>query len=82
MCAESLDRNMIETTVVNTNPMVFRLLDEAKYTLTENIKGNRMGFNRQLLHAIAAIASPLSYSSTRDVRRPSLQLRRRLHCYA
>jgi hypothetical protein len=88
MSAESLDRNMIETTVVNANPMVLRLQDKANTglyaLLTENIEGNvfrvdklanRMGFNRQLSAAVA-IASPLGDSSTRDVRRPSPQLRK------
>ena len=88
MSAESLDRNMIEATVVNTNPMVLRLQDKANAALyallTENIEGNvfridklanRMGFNRQLAAAVA-IASPLGDISTRDVRRPSPQLRK------
>ena len=88
MSAESLDRNMIEATVVNTNPMVLRLQDKANAALyallTENIEGNvfridklanRMGFNRQLAAAVA-IASPLGDSATRDVRRPSPQLRK------
>jgi hypothetical protein len=88
MSAESLDRNMVEATVVNTNPMVLRLQDKANASLyamlTENIDGNvyridklanRMGFNRQLSAAVA-IASPLGDISTRDVRRPSPQLRK------
>ena len=86
MSAESLDRNMIEATVTNTNPMVLRLQDKTNATihamLTEQIEGNvyridklanRMGFNRQLSAAVA-IASPLGDSKTRDFRRPSPQL--------
>jgi AAA domain len=86
MSAESLDRNMIEATITNTNPMVLRLQDKANAKihnmLTENIEGNvfridklanRMGFNRQLSAAVA-IASPLgdmtSPDFVRDVRRP------------
>lgn len=88
MSAESLDRNMIEATVTNTNPMVLRLQDKTNASLyamlTEAVEGNvyridklanRMGFNRQLAAAVA-IASPLGDSSTRDVRRPSPQLRK------
>jgi len=88
MSAESLDRNMIEATVVNTNPMVLRLQDKANAglyaLLTENVEGNvfridklanRMGFNRQLSAAVA-IASPLGDTAIRDVRRPSPQLRK------
>jgi len=88
MSAESLDRNMIEATVINTNPMVLRLQDKANASLyamlTEQVEGNvyridklanRMGFNRQLSAAVA-IASPLGDSSTRDTRRPSPQLRK------
>ncbi|CAJ1958618.1 unnamed protein product [Cylindrotheca closterium] len=86
MSAESLDRNMIEATVTNTNPMVLRLQDKTNTSLysllTENIDGNvyridklanRMGFNRQLSAAVA-IASPLGESGTRDTRRPCPQL--------
>jgi AAA domain len=90
MSAESLDRNMIEATVTNTNPMVIRLQDKANARLhnmlTENIEGNvfridklanRMGFNRQLAAAVA-IASPLgdvtSSTYVRDIRRPCPQL--------
>ena len=88
MSAESLDRNMIEATVTNTNPMVLRLQDKANSSLyamlTEAVEGNvyridklanRMGFNRQL-SAVVATASPLGDSSTRDVRRPSPLLRK------
>lgn len=88
MSAESLDRNMIEATVVNTNPMVLRLQDKANSNLygllTENVEGNvyridklanRMGFNRQLSAAVA-IASPLGDPDVRDIRRPSPQLRK------
>lgn len=88
MSAESLDRNMIEATVTNTNPMVLRLQDKTNASLhamlTEAVDGNvyridklanRMGFNRQLAAAVA-IASPLGDSSTRDIRRPSPQLRK------
>jgi len=86
MSAESLDRNMIEATVVNTNPMVIRLQDKANAALhsmlTETVEGNvyridklanRMGFNRQLSAAVA-IASPLSTDLTRDPRRPCPEL--------
>ena len=86
MSAESLDRNMIEATVTNTNPMVLRLQDKANASLhamlTEPVEGNvyridklanRMGFNRQLAAAVA-IASPLGDSRTRDTRRPSPEL--------
>ncbi len=86
MSAESLDRNMIEATVTNTNPMVLRLQDKMNASLyamlTENTDGNvyridklanRMGFNRQLSSAVA-IASPLGDSKTRDTRRPCRQL--------
>ena len=86
MSAESLDRNMIEATITNTNPMVLRLQDKANAKLhnmlTEKIEGNvfrvdklanRMGFNRQLSAAVA-IASPIgdttSVNYVRDVRRP------------
>lgn len=86
MSAESLDRNMIEATVTNTNPMVLRLQDKANANLhamlIEAVEGNvyrvdklanRMGFNRQLSAAVA-IASPLGGSKTRDTRRPSPEL--------
>jgi hypothetical protein len=86
MSAESLDRNMIEATVTNTNPMVLRLQDKMNASLyamlTENSDGNvyrvdklanRMGFNRQLSSAVA-IASPLGDGKTRDTRRPCRQL--------
>lgn len=90
MSAESLDRNMIEATITNTNPMVLRLQDKTNANLhnmlTENIDGNvfrvdklanRMGFNRQLTAAVA-IASPLGDTTSttyiRDTRRPCPQL--------
>ena len=86
LSAESLDRNMIEATVTNTNPMVLRLQDKANanlyHMLTEKVDGNvyridklanRMGFNRQLASAVA-IASPLGDKSTRDLKRPSPEL--------
>jgi hypothetical protein len=86
MSAESLDRNMIEATVTNTNPMVLRLQDKMNASLyamlTEDTEGNvyridklanRMGFNRQLASAVA-IASPLGDNKTRDTRRPCRQL--------
>jgi len=86
MSAESLDRNMIEATVTNTNPMVLRLQDKMNASLyamlTEDADGNiyrvdklanRMGFNRQLSAAVS-IASPLGDSKTRDTRRPCRQL--------
>jgi len=85
MSAESLDRNMIEATVTNTNPMVLRLQDKLNASLhamlTDPAEGNvyridklanRMGFNRQLTAAVA-IATP-SDTKTRDVRRPCPQL--------
>jgi hypothetical protein len=84
MSAESLDRNMIEATVTNINPMVLRLQDRTNASLyamlTENVEGNvyridklanRMGFQRQLA-AVVAIASPLEYHNRRS--RPSREL--------
>jgi hypothetical protein len=86
MSAESLDRNMIEATVTNTNPMVLRLQDKTNANLyamlTEPLDGNvyridklanRMGFNRQLSAAVA-IASPVGDPPIRDPRRPSPEL--------
>jgi regulator of nonsense transcripts 1 len=86
LSAESLDRNMIEATVTNTQPMVLRLQDKANANLhaflTEEAEGNvyridklanRMGFNRQLSAAVA-IASPMGDSPVRDTRRPCPQL--------
>ena len=86
MSAESLDRNMIEATVTNTNPMVLRLQDKANTSLysmlTEPLEGNvyridklanRMGFNRQLAAAVA-IAAPIGDPPVRDPRRPSPEL--------
>jgi hypothetical protein len=86
MSAESLDRNMIEATVTNTNPMVLRLQDKTNTSLhamlIEPVEGNvyrvdklanRMGFNRQLSAAVA-IASPLGDGKTRDTRRPCPEL--------
>ena len=87
MSAESLDRNMIEATVTNTQPMVLRLQDKGNASLyamlTENVKGNvyridklanRMGFNRQLAAAVA-IASPMDEDKNFfDNRRPSPEL--------
>lgn len=86
MSAESLDRNMIEATVTNTNPMVLRLQDKLNANLyamlTEPIEGNvyridklanRMGFNRQLSAAVA-IASPVGDGKIRDIRRPCPQI--------
>jgi hypothetical protein len=86
MSVESLDRSMLEATVVNTNPMVLRLPDKLKPEhlsyLTEQQEGNvyridklanRMGYNRQLAAAVA-VASPLGDSKIRDVRRPCPQL--------
>ena len=90
MSAESLDRNMIEATITNTNPMVLRLQDktnaELLAQLTEQLEGNvyridklanRMGFNRQLSAAVS-IASPLGDTErsdyVRDTRRPCPQL--------
>jgi len=86
MSAESLDRNMIEATVTNTNPMVLRFNEKLHIsvynTLTEQIEGNvyridklanRMGFNRQLAAAIA-MTSPVVDNKVRDTKRPSSQL--------
>lgn len=88
LSVESLDRNMVEATVVNTNPMVLRLQDKTNLSLynllTDTTSGNvyrvdklanRMGFHRQLAAAIA-IASPLDEHSGGQVdqRRPSSQL--------
>lgn len=86
LSAESLDRNMIEATVTNTNPMVLRLQDKGNATLhamlTEDVQGNvyridklanRMGFNRQLSAAVA-VCSPLNADGVLDPRRPSPQL--------
>jgi hypothetical protein len=86
MSAESLDRNMLEATVVNTNPMVLRLQDKLKPELLDVLAdrqegnvyridklANRMGYNRQLSAAVA-VASPLGDGKTRDVRRPCAQL--------
>lgn len=90
MSAESLDRNMIEATVTNTNPMVLRLQDKTNAELfaqlTEDLEGNvyridklanRMGFNRQLAAAVS-IAMPLGDTTSpdyvRDTRRPCPQL--------
>jgi hypothetical protein len=57
--AESLDRNMIEVTVTNTNPMLLRLRDKTNSSLYAMLTdpsegniyhidklGNQMGFNR------------------------------------
>jgi hypothetical protein len=86
MSAESLDRNMVEATVINTNPTVLRLQDKTNATLhsmlTEQVEGNvyridklanRMGFNRQLSAAVS-VASPFDPEMGRDIRRPCPQL--------
>jgi hypothetical protein len=87
MSAESLDRNMIEATVVNTQPhMVLKLQDKSNAALinmlTEPGSGNiyrvdklanRMGFNRQLT-AAAAFASPDESKGVKDSRRPCPEL--------
>jgi hypothetical protein len=87
MSAESLDRNMIEATVSNAQPLVLRLQDKTNAglyaMLTENVDGNvyridklanRMGFNRQLASAVS-LASPLEKeTSKRDTKRPSPEL--------
>ena len=86
LSAESLDRNMIEATVTNTNPMVLRLQDKTNTNLhamlTEDIAGNvyridklanRNCFNRELAAAVA-VCSPLSPGGEYDPRRPSPQL--------
>mmetsp|Transcript_15166 Transcript_15166/g.23097 ORF Transcript_15166/g.23097 Transcript_15166/m.23097 type:complete len:903 (-) Transcript_15166:1473-4181(-) len=88
MSAESLDRNMIEATVTNTNPMVLRLQDKTNANLyamlTDPVEGNvyridklanRMGFNRQLASAVSFV-SPITDESKngRDARRPSPEL--------
>lgn len=71
MSAESLDRNMIEATVTNAQPLVLRLQDKANADLHQMLVdpvennvyridklANRMGYNRQLSAAVA-VASPL-----------------------
>jgi len=70
MSAESLDRNMIEATVSNVQPLILRLQDKANAALllmlTDPSPGNvyridklanRMGFNRQLSAAVAICSS-------------------------
>lgn len=88
MSAESLDRNMIEATVTNTNPMVLRLQDKTNANLyamlTDPVEGNvyridklanRMGFNRQLASAVSFVSPILDESKNgRDARRPSPEL--------
>lgn len=71
MSAESLDRNMIEATVTNAQPLVLRLADKANADLHQMLTSpeegnvyridklaNRMGYNRQLSAAVS-VASPL-----------------------
>jgi hypothetical protein len=88
MSAESLDRNMIEATVTNTNPMVLRLQDKTNTNLyamlTDPSEGNvyridklanRMGFNRQLAAAVAFVSPlPTDNKQPRDIKRPSPEL--------
>ncbi|KAL7497409.1 hypothetical protein ACHAWT_008198 [Skeletonema menzelii] len=92
MSAESLDRNMIEATVTNAQPLVLRLQDKGNadlhQMLLEPVDGNvyridklanRMGFNRQLSAAIS-VCSPLPKDEDDvyvvDRRRPSPELMR------
>ena len=87
MSAESLDRNMIEATVTNAQPLVLRLQDKGNadlhQMLIEPVEGNvyridklanRMGFNRQLAAAVS-VASPIEKDKDDayviDRRRPS-----------
>ena len=89
MSAESLDRNMIEATVTNTNPMVLRLQDKTNSSLyamlTDPSEGNvyridklanRMGFNRQLAAAVAFVCPlpPIDNKQPRELKRPSPEL--------
>jgi hypothetical protein len=89
MSAESLDRNMIEATVTNTNPMVLRLQDKTNASLyamlTDPSEGNvyridklanRMGFNRQLAAAVAFVSPlpPTDNKQPRELKRPSPEL--------
>ena len=90
MSAESLDRNMIEATVTNAQPLVLRLQDKGNadlhQMLLEPVDGNvyridklanRMGFNRQLSAAVS-VCSPLPKDEDDlyvvDRRRPSPDL--------
>eukprot|EP00804_Cyclotella_cryptica_P015800 CCRYP_006321-RD/>CCRYP_006321-RD protein AED:0.23 eAED:0.23 QI:746/1/1/1/1/1/7/622/1091 len=90
MSAESLDRNMIEATVTNAQPLVLRLADKSNadlhQMLIEPVEGNvyridklanRMGYNRQLAAAVS-VASPLEKDIDDcyvvDKRRPSAAL--------
>jgi len=92
MSAESLDRNMIEATVTNAQPLVLRLQDKGNadlhQMLLEPVDGNvyridklanRMGFNRQLSAAVS-VCSPLPKDEDDvyvvDRRRPSPELMR------
>lgn len=92
MSAESLDRNMIEATVTNVQPLVLRLQDKGNANLhqmlIEPVEGNvyridklanRMGFNRQLTAAVS-VCSPLPKDADSiyvvDRRRPSPELTR------
>ena len=92
MSAESLDRNMIEATVTNAQPLVLRLQDKGNadlhQMLLEPVDGNvyridklanRMGFNRQLSAAVS-VCSPLPKDEEDlyvvDRRRPSPELMR------
>lgn len=87
MSAESLDRNMIEATVTNAQPLVLRLQDKGNADLHQMLidpsennvyridkLANRMGYNRQLSAAVA-VASPLEKDADDcyivDRRRPS-----------
>jgi len=87
MSAESLDRNMIEATVTNAQPLVLRLQDKGNADLHQMLidpvennvyridkLANRMGYNRQL-NAAVSVASPLEKDADDcyvvDRRRPS-----------
>ncbi|KAL7532812.1 hypothetical protein ACHAXR_004866 [Thalassiosira sp. AJA248-18] len=90
MSAESLDRNMIEATVTNAQPLVLRLQDKGNsdlyQMLIEPVEGNvyridklanRMGFNRQLA-AVVSVTSSLEEDEdshyVTDKRHPSPEL--------
>eukprot|EP00581_Thalassiosira_minuscula_P001355 CAMPEP_0183744966 /NCGR_PEP_ID=MMETSP0737-20130205/66000_1 /TAXON_ID=385413 /ORGANISM="Thalassiosira miniscula, Strain CCMP1093" /LENGTH=1358 /DNA_ID=CAMNT_0025980621 /DNA_START=110 /DNA_END=4183 /DNA_ORIENTATION=+ len=90
MSAESLDRNMIEATVINSHPLVLRLQDKGNSDLFQMLiepapgnvyridkLANRMGFNRQLTAAVS-VASPLDWvrdcDPVTDNRHPSREL--------
>lgn len=86
--AESLDRNLIEATVVGIQPMVLRLQDKTNVQLYNMLThqdesnvyridklANRMVFNRQLSTAIAIVSHGLEeIANQRDNRRPTADL--------